>query len=207
MRRSPLYNIGKLLVPPIFKLLFFYRVNHKNSLPSEGGYIVCCNHISLKDPVFLALGQKRQIFFMAKEELFHNKFLSCIIRSLGAFPVHRGSGDTQAINNAELLLKVQKVLGIFIEGTRSKTGELLRPKSGAAMLAFQTHTPVVPACISCRGGKMPKIFRKITISYGEPLTPEELGLKEGTAQEFRNASRKIMDIIRTMREKDIQETN
>ncbi|MFQ9952272.1 MAG: lysophospholipid acyltransferase family protein, partial [Clostridium sp.] len=134
-------------------------------------------------------------------------FLSCIIRSLGAFPVHRGSGDTQAINNAELLLKAQKVLGIFIEGTRSKTGELLRPKSGAAMLAFQTHTPVVPACISCRGGKMPKIFRKITISYGEPLTPEELGLKEGTAQEFRNASRKIMDIIRTMREKDIQETN
>ena len=50
MRRYPLYNIGKLLVPPIFKLLFFYRVNHKNSLPSEGGYIVCCNHISLKDP-------------------------------------------------------------------------------------------------------------------------------------------------------------
>lgn len=207
MTRSLLYNIGKFLVPPIFKFLFFYRINHKNSLPPEGGYIICCNHISLKDPVFLALGQKRQIFFMAKEELFHNKFLSYIIRSLGAFPVHRGSGDTQAINNAEFLLKDQEVLGIFIEGTRSKTGELLRPKSGAAMLAFQTQTPVIPACISCKEGKMPKVFRKVTVSYGEPLTPGELGLKEGTAQEFRNASRKIMDIIRTMREKDIQETN
>ncbi len=207
MKRSPLYNIGKVLVPPIFKLFFRYHVNHKNSLPREGGYIICCNHISLKDPVFLALGQKRQIFFMAKEELFHNKFVSAVIRSLGAFPVHRGSGDTQAINNAEVLLQNENVLGIFIEGTRSKTGELLRPKSGAAMLAFQTQKPVVPACISCKGGKMPKLFRKVTISYSDPISPEELGLKEGTALEFRNASRKIMDIIRTMREKDIQETN
>ena len=207
MKRSPLYNIGKILVPPIFKLLFRYHVNHKNSLPGEGGYIICCNHISLKDPVFLALGQKRQIFFMAKEELFHNKFVSAVIRSLGAFPVHRGSGGTQAINNAEVLLQNENVLGIFIEGTRSKTGELLRPKSGAAMLAFQTQKPVVPACISCKGGKMPKLFRKVTISYSDPISPEELGLKEGTALEFRNASRKIMDIIRTMREKDIQETN
>ena len=144
---------------------------------------------------------------MAKEELFHNKFVSAVIRSLGAFPVHRGSGDTQAINNAEVLLQNENVLGIFIEGTRSKTGELLRPKSGAAMLAFQTQKPVVPACISCKGGKMPKLFRKVTISYSDPISPEELGLKEGTALEFRNASRKIMDIIRTMREKDIQETN
>lgn len=207
MKRTPLYNFGKVVVTPIFKLLFRYRVNNKNNLPEQGGYILCCNHVSLKDPVFLALGQKRQIYYMAKEELFHNKFLSTLIRALGAFPVHRGSGDTKAINNAELLLEDGKVLGIFIEGTRSRTGELLRPKSGAAMMAFQTGKPVVPACISCKEGKLPKLFRKVTISYSNPMTPEELGLKEGTGTEFRNASRRIMDIISTMREKDIQETN
>lgn len=206
MKKNPLYCFGKAVVTPLFKLLFRYQINNKNNLPEQGGYLLCCNHLSLKDPVFLALGQKRQVYYMAKEELFHNRFFSALIRALGAFPVHRGSGDSRAINNAETLLEEGKVLGIFLEGTRSKNGELLRPKSGAAMMAFQTGKPVVPACISCKGGRLPRLFRKVTVSYSDPVTPEELGLKEGTGTEFRNASRKIMDIISAMREKDIQET-
>lgn len=205
MRRTPLYNFAKAVVPPIFKLLYRCRINNKNNLPETGKFIVCANHISLKDPIFLAMAQKRQIYYMAKAELFENKFVGGIIRALGAFPVNRGTGDTQAISNAEKLLNEGQVLGIFIEGTRSKTGELLRPKSGAAMMAFQTGASVVPMSISCKGGRMPKLFRRVTVTCGKPVTPEELGLHEGTGMEFRSASRKIMDIIRAMREKDIQE--
>lgn len=203
MKRTPLYNFGKVVCTPIFKLLYRVHINNKHNLPEEGRAVVCCNHVSLKDPIFLAMSQKRQLKYMAKSELFHNKFLSKLISALGAFPVHRGEKDAQAISTAETLLQNGEVLGIFIEGTRSKDGNLLRPKSGAAMLAFKTGAPVLPVSISCKGGRLPKLFRKVTISCGELMSVEELGLKHGTGMEFRTASRMIMDKIQEMRERDI----
>ena len=101
MKMSPLYAVGKVLLYPIFKLLFFFKVSGKENIPDNGGYILCSNHLSNCDPVLLGLAQKRQIFYMAKAELFKNKFLGGIIRALGAFPVERGAGDGKAINMAE----------------------------------------------------------------------------------------------------------
>lgn len=200
---SPLYRFGKGLLSPFFRVLYRYRLINGKNLPPEGQFILCCNHISLKDPIFLAMGQKRQVHYMAKAELFQNRIFAKVITALGAFPVHRGEGDHKAIHTAENLLQQGQMLGIFIEGTRSRTGELLRPKSGAAMLAYASGAPVVPACISCKGGKKPKIFRRVTVSFGEPLSVRDLGLVEGTGAEFRNASRKIMECIQALRNRDI----
>lgn len=203
MKRNPLYVVGRIIVIPIFKLLFFYKVNGKKNLPSEGAYIVCSNHLSNFDPVLLALTQKRQIFYMAKAELFKNKILSKLIRTLGAFPVTRGAGDGKAINEAEHIINDGKLLGIFIEGTRSKTGEFLRPKSGASIISYQMNVPVIPVCITPKNKKV-KIFNKVTISWGKPITPQELGLNEGTGEAYRNASRKIMSEIAALRENDLK---
>lgn len=200
---TPLYRVARPLLAPVFRALYRMKINNRNSLPAQGSFIVCSNHISLLDPVLLAMGQRRQMFYMAKAELFQNKLFSGLIRALGAFPVNRGKSDTAAISTAEEHLQNGNVLGIFIEGTRSKTGELQRPKSGAAMLAFQTHTPVVPVCLTCPDGIKPKLFHRTFLSFGEPMTPEELGLFEGTGPEFRNASRKIMDAIHALRERDV----
>lgn len=202
-RRHPIYVIGRILAVPIFKLLFFYRVKGKNNLPREGAYIVCSNHLSNYDPVILALTQKRQIYYMAKAELFKNKFFAWLIRKLGAFPVTRGAGDNKAINEAEAVIKDGRLLGIFIEGTRSKTGEFLRPKSGAAMIAYQMNVPVIPVCITPKNKKI-KVFQKVTISWGKPISPEELGFKSGTGEEFRNAGRHIMAEIKKLRENDLK---
>ena len=203
MKGTALYRFGRIVCLPIFKLLFRMRFQNRNCLPPSGRVIICCNHISLKDPVFLALAQNRQVNFMAKAELFHNAFLAKLITSLGAFPVHRGEKDSKAISTAETLLQNDEVLGIFIEGTRSKDGNLLRPKSGAAMLAYQTGAPVLPMCISCKGGRLPKLFQRVTVSCGQLMSVEQLGLFHGTGAEFRNASRMIMDKIQEMRERDI----
>lgn len=202
-RRHPIYVIGRVLAIPIFRLLFLYRINGKKNLPKTGAYIVCCNHLSNWDPVLLALTQKRQIYYMAKAELFENKFFAGLIRKLGAFPVQRGAGDGKAINEAEEIVKDSRLLGIFIEGTRSKTGEFLRPKSGASIIAQQMHVPVIPVCITPKKKKV-RMFKGVTISWGTPMTPEELGLKDGGAEEYRNASRKIMDEIKKLRERDLK---
>lgn len=203
MKRNPLYVVGRIIIIPIFKCLFFYKVKGKKNVPSEGPFIVCSNHISNFDPVILALTQKRQIFYMAKAELFKNKFLAKLIRTLGAFPVTRGAGDGKAINEAESIIKDGKLLGIFIEGTRSKTGEFLRPKSGASIIAYQMNVPVIPVCITPKNKKV-KLFQQVKISWGEPMTPQELGLKTGSGEEYRNASRMIMEKISRLRENDLK---
>ncbi len=200
-RRSLVFIIGRFLTIPIYKTLFRYKVVGKKNLPKTGAYIVCSNHLSNYDPILVSMTQKRQIYYMAKAELFQkNRIAAAMITELGAFPVERGTGDTQAIDKAEEIVRDGRLLGIFIEGTRSKTGEFLRPKSGAAMVAFQTKTPVIPVCITPQDKQIKK-FRKVTVSWGKPMSLEELGLSEGTPAEFRNASRKIMDEIKALREK------
>lgn len=198
-----LFGVARIILTPLLKLLYFYEFTNKNTLPKDGGFIICCNHISYIDPIFVALGQKRRVRFMAKSELFKNKIFSKIITSLGAFPVVRGAGDSKAIDYSEEIIKHGGVLCIFIEGTRSKTGDLQRPRSGAALIAMQANMPVVPMCITPKGGGKMKIFRKTKITYGEPILPEELGLEDGSRTQIKEASHRIMGEIKKIREVDM----
>lgn len=203
-QNKALYAFGKVLLTPFYKLLYRYKVKNKNAIPSEGGVILASNHMSFADPVLLGLASKRRLFFMAKSELFRNKFGAAVIRALGAFPVERGAGDGKALKTGEDILKEGNVMTIFLEGTRTKTGELLRPRSGCALVAQQMQLPVVPCCITKRN--FHRMFSKIIIHFGEPLTPEQLGLTPDSGRrELRGATNKIMDEIKRMREEDAKE--
>lgn len=207
MKKNYLWAIGWYFVYPVMKLLFFFKVNGKENFPKDGPCIVCSNHMSYADPPLLAMIQHRQIFFMAKSELFKNPLFAWLIRTLGAFPVQRGAGDGKAINEGENIIRKGGILGIFIEGTRSKTGELLRPKSGAAIVAQQMQVPVVPICITPKKQKI-RVFSKVTMSVGKPMTPEQLGLTgEAGPEAWRNASRMIMGEIQRMRDEDREAMN
>ncbi len=200
-----LYALGRVFCTPIFKCLYRYKIINRNSLPTDGGCIVASNHMSFADPVLLGLGQKRRLFFMAKSELFTNKFFSALIRALGAFPVERGAGDNKAIKTGEDLITDGEVMTIFIEGARSKDGNLMRPRSGCALVAQQMQVPVVPACITVVGNPKHR-FAKRVVHFGNPMTPEQLGLTlDGGRRELRTASNAIMDEIKNMREQDLRE--
>lgn len=186
---------------PLF-LIFRYKLINKNNIPAEGRYIIASNHVSGSDCIFVGLGQKRQIRFMAKAELFENWFLNWFFTKLGAFAVNRGKGDFGAINNAKQMIEDGDAIGIFIEGTRSKTGEFLKPKSGAVMLAHQMDCKIVPCCISYKGIK-PSFWKRKYVHYGEPVTVEELGITKASPREYRDASRKLMDMIADLRKQDI----
>jgi 1-acyl-sn-glycerol-3-phosphate acyltransferase len=205
MKRTPFYAFGKIFIQWFLRLFLPYTVNNKDNMPKNGRVILCCNHLSNSDPVRLAFTQHRQIFFMSKAELFKNKVVGALLSSLGAFPVQRGTGEAKtALNKAGELLAKEQVIGIFIEGTRSKTGELLQPKSGAVMLAYKHHAPILPCCITPKGSRLPKLFHKCIVSYGELIQPEELGIVDGTGTEYRNAAREVMKRISQLRERDLK---
>ncbi len=203
MKKTGLYRVAQAVVPPIFKLLYRYKIYGKENIPQNQRLLLCSNHTSNADPLFMGMVQKQQVWFMAKKELFKNKFLSWIISGLGAFPVER-SGGASAIKRGIDILKQEGVVGIFIEGTRSKTGELLKPKPGVTLLAYETKSTVVPMAIVGKGGKKPKIFSKVIINVGKPISFEELGMPDATGLSLRNASRTVMEQIRILREEALK---
>ncbi len=199
VKKSKLYRVLVPIVRPLVYIFYRLEVRGIENIPDQGRCIICPNHTSNIDPVLLAVTLKRQIYFMAKAELFKNKILNKLFRALGAFPVERGKGDGTAINEAENVLKSGEQLGLFIEGARSKTGDFLRPRSGCAMIAYQTNSPVVPVCITGAGEHKVKFLKKAIITIGKPISVDELNIKNETGKEFRDASRLIMENIKNLK--------
>lgn len=198
---TPFYFIAKIVTRWISHL--FYKVSYEGveKVPTDRGFILCSNHITMFDPILVAVRIKPQCFFMAKEELFKNKFVSLIIRGLGAFPVTRGKGDTEAVDKAVNYVKEGKVVAIFPEGTRSKDGHLQKLKSGAVVIAAQTGGGLQP-CVIKMGEK--KHFRRpVVIRYGDFITHEQLGLTGRVPSQIRAANKLLTTSLQTMLD-DIQ---
>jgi len=159
------YKFARAIVRPIMFLLFRLRVEGLENFPMEGKTIVYSNHISLLDPIMIGCVLPRQVFFMAKVELFKIPLLRTIIRHLGAFPVKRGSADLSAIKHSLQVLNEGKVFGIFPEGTRNKTGFLQSFSHGIASIAHKSRAKILPIAIV---GQY-RLFRPITVKIGKPL--------------------------------------
>lgn len=198
MKKSKLYRFIVTIIRPFVRVLYGLKVSGIENIPQSGGCIICPNHTSNADPVLLAITFRRQIYFMAKAELFKNRILGMLFKMVGAFPVERGKGDTSAIDTAEKVLDNGEQLGLFIEGTRSKVGDFLRPKTGCAMIAYKTKVPIVPVCITGTNEFKVKILNKNVITIGAPIYPDDLNITEGSGKEFREASRLIMQKIRDL---------
>lgn len=185
---STLYKVGRFICKAFFRI--FYRVNviGSENIPKQGGVLLCSNHIHLLDPPFLGSFIKRHVRFMAKSELFEVPILKGLLPKLGAFPINRGKSDRQALRTALKLLKEEEVIGIFPEGTRSKTGQLGEGLSGVGFFALRSDAHVVPCAIV---GNY-KIFSKLYIIYGEPLQMDTLRENKASADE---ATEKIMQGI------------
>ena len=170
-RRTFLYTFIVGLFRIISKLLFFVRIEGAEKIPSGRACVMMGNHQSIFDPFMLAMcTPDREIHFMGKKELFNSKFTSWFFTKLHGFPVDRGNIDMGAIRTAMNILKDGDTMGIFPEGTRSKTGHMLPLLGGASMIALRSRCEVVPVYIDGRY----KPFHRITVRVGEPLAIGDL---------------------------------
>ncbi len=198
-----LYRFGALVLPWYFKRKYKLQVKGFENVPLSGKLIIASNHVTYSDPIFLGMACKRQVSFIAKEELFKNKFVSFILKKLGAFPVLRGTGDEDALFHAYEILEDEGALGIFLEGTRSKTGELLRPKTGVSAIAYKSNCTVLPVSITSKDGKVPQKKVPVMINIGKPISIEELDMEEAKSHSYRKASKYIMSKITNLREESL----
>jgi 1-acyl-sn-glycerol-3-phosphate acyltransferase len=182
----------------VFKLLFRVEVINRCKIPLKGPAIFCANHNTMLDMFFLGFKLKRWIYWMAKEELFKNPVIACIYRSLGAFPVKRGSGDVSSIKNAYKLLNESKIVGIFPQGTRINPANIdkVRVKPGAAMIAVHAGVPIIPAYVQ---GSY-RLFGKMKVIYGDPFFIENNQDKKYTKEDFAELSRDIIKRIYSLAE-------
>ncbi|HEU4754342.1 MAG TPA: lysophospholipid acyltransferase family protein [Armatimonadota bacterium] len=187
-----------------FATLFRWQVRGAEHVPAHGAVILASNHISNLDPPVVGVGVWRPCTFMAKEELFHNRFFGGFIRRLGAFPVKRGAGDRAALKKALELLEEEHALVMFPEGTRSETGELQQAEMGVGMIACRSGAPVVPVYVTGTNRVMPKSgglhLARICVTYGPPLRFEPPAGSKPGREEYESAAREIMAAIAALRD-------
>ena len=193
------YAIARGLVSLFYHIRFKITVVGRGNIPEKiGGCIIASNHVSNNDPPFIGVVFKGKYTFMAKEELFKNRFFAWLIRKLGAFPVKRGAKDMAAIDTAIESLDKGRTFIIFPEGTRSKNGELGRPKSGVSIIAVRAKAPVIPVFVKY-GRK--KFRRNALISIGEVIPKEEFEAVDITDKHgIHSISNRVMGEIAKLKE-------
>ena len=166
------YKIAKALAGVITKPLFFLSAKGTEHVPKTGGAVLCANHRSAWDPIFIAVVLRRPLAFIAKDELFKNKLLAFAMRHLNCYPVRRDGGDLAVVKTAVRLLRQGELLVIFPEGQRVKKGMQPTLKPGAFRLAAMTGVPIVP--IGIRGKIRP--FHKVHLAID---APEDMSVYKG----------------------------
>ncbi len=170
-RRTVIYTLVVLLYALVVKILFFMRIEGRENIPRDRNCVLLGNHQCLLDPVTLALCvPDREIHFMGKKELFENRILGWVFRKVHGFPVDRGNMDMTAIRTALGILKEGNTLGIFPEGTRSRSGHMLPLMGGASLLVLRSGCDVVPVYID--GNYRP--FHRIVVRVGRPIETADL---------------------------------
>jgi 1-acyl-sn-glycerol-3-phosphate acyltransferase len=172
------YRVIRCFFWLVFHTIWPLRSSGAGYVPKKGAALIVSNHLSLIDPFVVAYAANRLVNFMGKEELFGLPVLGFLIRKLGSFPVDRSRTDPAAMRTAMGVLKGGELLGMFPEGTRSTTGEMIEFRTGAARLAARMGVPMIPAAVFNTNKAMPpgKLLRpaRLVVRFGEPFELTEL---------------------------------
>jgi 1-acyl-sn-glycerol-3-phosphate acyltransferase len=170
------YRFARSIVVGLSRLMWRPTVIGRENIPAEGPFILAPVHRSNIDTFLAAVLVKRRMRYMGKDSLWKIRWIGAIFSALGAFPVHRGSADREALRRCIEVVEGGEPLVIFPEGTR-QFGPTVQPLfEGAAYIASRTGVPIVPVGIGGSERAMPKGSKlvhpvKTTLVVGPPIQP------------------------------------
>jgi 1-acyl-sn-glycerol-3-phosphate acyltransferase len=191
------YVVAGFAVRLVLSIFTRCRVEGLERVPGTGPFLVVSNHLNLVDPPVLGALLPRRVTFMAKQELFGTPVIGWVVKWYGAFGVRRGQADRQALRTATQVLEQGGVLGMFPEGTRSKSGAMTEAHPGAALIAMTTSRAVLPVALTgTEHLTSPLAYLRrpeIVIRIGKPFTlqrrgPGKMSLEEATEEMMRRVA-------------------
>ncbi len=192
------YYVARFIVRIILRVCTRWKIIDLDNVPDSGPILIVSNHLSLADPPLVSVSLNRKAIFMAKEQLFSPKIIGYFIYGSGAFPVHRGQLDRQALRDAQRVLSDNMALVMFPEATRSKNAQLQEAFPGSAMIALRNKVPILPVAITGTEKLVDwkSFFHRysITIRFGEPF---HLPLADGkvSREDLVDSTNSIMEHI------------
>ena len=196
-----IYHFLHLLVYIVAKPLFRYQAVGTDQIPRQGSGIIASNHASNLDPIFVGLGIRRRINYLAKKELFSNRLARYLLRNLlRALPIDRERMDRNTLRETYNLLKTNELVLMFPEGTRTYDGKLNQAKMGIGMIAHNTKSPVIPVYIDGSYRILPRTaksirFKKCTVYYGPPVDLNPYYSQQRSKELYKTISEEIMNAI------------
>lgn len=168
------YYLERLIGKVLLRLLTRREVRGSDNIPAAGALIVVANHLSLADPPVLSASIKRRIVYMAKDESFRHPIQGPLVRGFRAFPVRRGQLDRKALRLAQQALGEGMALGMFPEGTRSRTAQLQAGHPGTALIALRSGAPLLPVGLTgtekVLGPRLLYARVRIVVNIGKPFS-------------------------------------
>lgn len=174
------------------------EVRGAEHVPSSGPAIVAANHRSMLDIPILVVASPRPIVFMAKRELFADPIRRAVLHALGGFPVRREVADLRAVEVGLGVLERGEVLGLYPEGTRSRSGHMLPFLEGAAWFALRAGAPIVPCGISGtarRPGGRRALRRDVTVAFGPPIRVERAADPRARRRQAEALTRELLGAV------------
>jgi 1-acyl-sn-glycerol-3-phosphate acyltransferase len=178
------------------------RVLHADRLPKTGSYVVAPNHESFYDILVIFATVPLSLRFLAKRNLFRLPIMGWAIAAAGFVPVDRGDRgrSTATIDTALRRLAVGRSLIVFPEETRTRTGELLPFKAGAALLAIHAGLPILPLGLAgtfriLKRGGFTITPSEVAVCVGDPIEVSGLTAKDRAA-----VTQRLRETVASLRE-------
>jgi 1-acyl-sn-glycerol-3-phosphate acyltransferase len=189
------YRWGQLTIGNAARLLGRLRVYGSENVPMQGGLVLAMNHFSWYDPPGFGAACPRRIYFVAKTEVDRVPLLGAFLRLFGTFPVRRGESDREAVRMMREIVRHDEALGVFVEGTRQRSGVPGHAMPGAAMVALRERVPVVPGAVRGSESWKPWNLHPISIVWGRPMDFSHL---PANSKGYQDASRAIERELRRL---------
>jgi 1-acyl-sn-glycerol-3-phosphate acyltransferase len=191
---------ARRIARPFLRWYARLEVIGEQNVPSVGPVIVAPNHRSMLDIPVLVAASPRQIYFMAKQELYKGPLLRLLWRELGGFPVRRQVSDLRALDAAAILLDRGEAVAMYPEGTRNYTEDPLLPfLRGPAWLALRTGIPIVPCGVRGTGsGAPPWRRRRVRVAFGRPILLERVADREARRRREQEVTDRLVEAVRDL---------